>query len=54
MGEIFTKSKKLGKFFERLLPSEGNSKYLGTIMIPKARGVQKSLFRVSAPKDQKI
>ena len=28
----------------------GNSKYLGTIVIPKARGVWKSLFRVSAPK----
>ena len=29
----------------------GNGKYLGTIMIPKARGVWKSLICVSAPKE---
>ena len=30
---------------------DGNGKYLGTIVILKARGVRKSLFCVSAPKE---
>ena len=29
----------------------GNAKYLGIIIILKGRGVRKSLFRVSAPKE---
>ena len=29
----------------------GNDKYLGTIMIPKARIIPKYLFHVSAPKE---
>ena len=50
MGEIFVKSKKkFGNFFECLFHS-GNGNYLGTTMIYKAKGVRKSLFRVSAQK----
>ena len=49
MGEIFMKSKKFCKFFEHLKEG-GNGKYLGSIVIRKARGVWKSLFCVSAPK----
>ena len=53
-GEIFTKLKKnFINFFRACFTVKegGNSKYLGTIVIPNARGAWKSLFCVTAPKE---
>ena len=45
------KSKNICKFFERLFHDKGdNSRYYGSIVIPKARDFRKSLFLVSTPK----
>ena len=52
MGEIFTKLKKKKSLIILTacftMKEGGNSKNYGSIVIPKARGTQKSLFIVSA------
>jgi len=54
LGKIFTKFNKNSIKFLRacFTVKEGaNGKNLGSITLPKARGVPKSLFRVSIPKE---